>query len=47
MTVELAQTVELTPALLKLQIMLAIRTAGAQGWRLLTELEDNISVICS
>lgn len=50
MTVVLAQAVELTLLIvdmIKPQIMLAIRTAGAQGWSLLTKLEDNISIICS
>lgn len=50
MTVELAQTGELTPVvvwILKPQMRLAIRAAGAQGWAQLTELEETISLVCS
>lgn len=49
MTVELAQTGELTPVvwMLKPQMRLVIRAAGAQGWTQLTELEETISLVCS
>ena len=47
---ELAQTGELTPVvvgILKPQMRLVIRVAGAEGWTQLTELEETVSLVCS